>query len=337
VLRCGGKELRGRRIAEFILGFLFAFLVLNFSALTKLPVTVVDLIQDLMSAMGILPEGVGNLANGKYWALVLKNTTPAIWVMLGLSLCIFWVQRRKLTIGEIVLFMIPTVYFLLLLFSPPESDLHFLPVIGFTYAFAVVGSALAGDLVTNLNEQVRGWLMPALIALCLASCFIEFVHGLRYFVAFNRDDRRDMLTWMDGNLESGSQVIADRATLLSSLLAETNQKLHFELFRGEIQSVADSGPSLAEFITSGVNYAALSDADYERFFSRVASVAQANDPSFSAAKQFYSDVFSRGILIWRRNRGAVKYMQPGLSVYRLPTPEPAMGDIQQGDMEGRNR
>jgi hypothetical protein len=337
VLRCGGKELRGRRIAEFILGFLFAILILNFSALTKLSVTVVDLIQDLMSAMGLLPEGVSNLAKGTYWALMLKNTTPAIWVMFGLSICIFWVQRRKLTIGEIVLFMIPTVYFLLLLFSPPESDLHFLPVIGFTYAFAVVGSALAGDLISNLNEQVRGWLMPALIALCLASCFIEFVHGLRYFVAFNRDDRWDMLTWMDGNLEPGSKVIADRATLLPGLLAETNQRFHFDLFRGEIQSVADSGPSLAEFITFGVNYAALSDADYERFFSRVASVAQANDASFSAAKQFYSDVFSKGILIWRRNRGAVKYMQPGLSVYRLPTPEPAMGEIRQKDTEGRNR
>jgi hypothetical protein len=321
VLGYGGKELRSRRIAEFILGLLFAILVLNFSAITRLPLALMDLIQNLMSAMAVLPEGVNNLLKGTYWVLLLRNTTPVIWVMTGLSACLFWVQRRKLKISEVALFVIPTVYFLLLLFSPPESDLHFLPMVGFTYAFAVVGSASAGDLISNLHEQVRGWLLPVLIAICLASCFFEFVRGLRYFVAFNRDDRLDMLTWMDGNLEPGSKVIADHTAMLPSLLAKTNQRLHFNLVRGEIKAVDANPPSLAECVTSGVTHAALSDADFERYFSHVASVAQANDVSFSAAKQFYSDIFNKGILIWRRDRGAVKYMQPGLAVYRLPTPK----------------
>jgi hypothetical protein len=321
VLRYGSKELRSRRIAEFILGLLFAILVLNFSAITRLPLALMDLIQNLMSAMAVLPEGVNNLLKGTYWVLLLRNTTPVIWVMTGLSACLFWVQRRKLKISEVALFVIPTVYFLLLLFSPPESDLHFLPMVGFTYAFAVVGSASAGDLISNLHEQVRGWLLPALIAVCLASCFFEFVRGLRYFVAFNRDDRLDMLTWMDGNLEPGSKVIADHTAMLPSLLAKTNQRLHFNLVRGEIKAVDANPPSLAECVTSGVTHAALSDADFERYFSHVASVAQANDVSFSAAKQFYSDIFNKGILIWRRDRGAVMYMQPGLAVYRLPTPK----------------
>jgi dolichyl-phosphate-mannose-protein mannosyltransferase len=324
VLRNGGKELRARRIAEFFLGLLFAILVLNFSAIASLPVTLADFIQDLISAMAILPEGVKNLVRGKYWVLMLRNTTPAIWVMIGLSICVFWFQRKKLKISEIALFAIPTVYFVLLLFSPPESELHFLPMIGFTYAFAVVGSATAGDLISNLHEQVRGWLMPILIGICLAACFFEFVRGVRYFVAFNRDDRLDMLIWMDGNLEPGSKVIADHAALLSSLLAKANQKSHFDLVRDEIKAVDGEHLSLAELVTSGVNYAALSDSDYEPYFSHVASVAQANDVSFTAAKIFYSEVFNKGVLIWRRDRGAVKYMQPGLAVYRLPTPEQIM-------------
>jgi hypothetical protein len=318
VLRSGGRELRGRRIAEFFLGLLFAFLVLNFPAITRLPITLVDLIQNLMSAMAALPEGVKELVKGKYWVLLLRNTTPVIWIMVGLSISVFWFQRRKLKVSEIVLFVIPTVYFLILLFSPPESDLHFLPMVGFIYAFAVVGSIWAGDLISNLNEQVRGWLLPSLIAMCLASCFFELVRGLRYFVAFNRDDRLDMVAWMDGNLEPGSKVIADHTALLPSLLAKTNEKLHFDLVNGEIKAVGSNTPSLAEYVTSGVTYAALSDSDYERYFSRVASVAQANDLAFSAAKKFYSDIFNQGILVWRRDRGAVKYMQPGLAVYRLP-------------------
>jgi hypothetical protein len=324
VLRCGNKELRGSRIAEFALGLVFAMLILNFSAITKLPVTVIDLVQNLMSAMASLPEGVTNLVKGYYWALLLRNTTPAIWTMFGLSICIFWFQRSKLTVSGIALLVIPSVYFLLLLFSPPKSDLHFLPIIGFTYAFAVVGSALTGEVIAKLSEQVRGWLLPALIAVCLSACFLELVRGLRYFVAFNRDDRLDMLAWMDGNLDPGSKVIADRTAFLPALLAERNQKCRFELVRGEIKPSPGKLPSLAELIASGVSYAALSESDYERFFSRVVSVAQANDASFSALKQFYYDVLSKGILIWRRDRGAVKYMQPGLAVYRLPRAEQAM-------------
>jgi 4-amino-4-deoxy-L-arabinose transferase-like glycosyltransferase len=318
VVRCGNRELRGPRIAEFVLGLLFAMLVLNFSAITKLPVTMMDLVQNLMSAMASLPGGLSNLVKGYYWALLLQNTTPAIWIMFGLAICIFWFQRSKLKVSEIALLAIPTVYFLLLLFSPPESDLHFLPMIGFTYAFAVVGSALMGEIIAKMREQARGWLLPALIALCLSACFSEFVRGLRYFVAFSRDDRLDMLAWMDGNLDPGCKVIADRTAFLPGLLAETNQKCRFELVSGEIKPTGGKVPLLAQLVASGVSYAALSDSDYDRFFSQVASVAQANDTSFSALKQFYFEVLSKGILIWRRERGTVKYMQPGLAVYRLP-------------------
>jgi len=324
VLRCGNRELRGPRIAEFVLGLLFAMLVLNFLAITKLPVTVMNLVQNLMSAVASLPEGLSNLVKGYYWVLLLKNTTPPIWVMFGLSICIFWFQRSKLKISETALLVIPAVYFLLLLFSPPESDLHFLPMIGFTYAFAVVGSALTGEMIAKLSEQARGWLMPVLIAVCLFACFLEFVRGLRYFVAFNRDDRLDMLAWMDGNLDPGCKVIADRTAFLPALLAEMNQKYRFELVSGEIKPTAGKVPSVAELAASGVSYAALSDSDYERFFSHVVSVAQANDASFGALKQFYYDVLSKGILIWRSDRGAVKYMQPGLAVYRLPRTEQIM-------------
>jgi len=333
VFRCGNRELRGARIAEFVLGLLFAMLVLNFSAITKLPVTVMDLFQNLMSAMASLPEGMSNLVKGYYWLLLLKNTTPAIWVMFGLSICIFWFRRPMLKVSETALLVIPAVYFLLLLFSPPESDLHFLPMIGFTYAFAVVGSALTGEMIVKLSEQARGWLLPALIAVCLSACFLEFVRGLRYFVAFNRDDRLDMLTWMDGNLEPGSKVIADRTAFLPALLAEMDQKYRFEVVSGELEPTSGKVPSLSALVASGVSYAAISDSDYERFLSQVASVAQANDASFGAWKQFYYDVLSKGILIWRRDRGAVKYMQPGLAVYHLPRAEQVMNASDHRNLE----
>ena len=39
VLRNGGREFRVNRVAEFVLAFLFAILVINFYAVTELPLT----------------------------------------------------------------------------------------------------------------------------------------------------------------------------------------------------------------------------------------------------------------------------------------------------------
>ena len=96
--------------------------------------------------------------------------------MLGISLSVLWFRRRNLTMSEILLVLFPLVYFLLLLFTP-SSDLRFLPVVGFTYAFAVAGVAWMAELISAAREEVRGWLLPVLYAVCLAACFFEFLRG----------------------------------------------------------------------------------------------------------------------------------------------------------------
>ena len=234
VLRSGGKEWRINRIVEFGLGLLFAVLVINFFAIADLPRAAADLMQDLAVAFGSTPYGWESLVRGTYWLASWQNTTPVIWVMLGVSLWALWIRRRKLTMGEILLVLIPLVYFLLLLFSPPTSDLRFLPMIGFSYALAVVGVASVAE--HTFSEQVRGWLLPALVGVCLTACFLEFLRGYPYFMAFTWDQRLEMLTWMDGDLPPGSKVVADSSVLLQNLLAETKRKFRFELFteKGEI-------------------------------------------------------------------------------------------------------
>ena len=128
-------------------------------------------------------------------------------------------------------------------------------------------------------------------------------------------------------------MIADRTAFLPALLAEMDQKYRFEVVSGELEPTSGKVPSLSALVASGVSYAAISDSDYERFLSQVASVAQANDASFGAWKQFYYDVLSKGILIWRRDRGAVKYMQPGLAVYHLPRAEQVMNGSDHRNLE----
>jgi hypothetical protein len=317
VLRSGGQEFRVDRIIEFALGLLFAILVVNFYAVTELPLTALDVLQDLGSAFSSTPDGFRNLLRGTYWLALWHNTTPAIWVMLGISLWTLWVRRRNLKLSEVLLVVIPLVYFLLLLFTP-SGDLRFLPVIGFTYTFAVAGVAWMAELISTAREQVRGWLLPALFAVCLASCFFEFLRGYPYYAAFNWDERLEMLTWMDGNLKPGSKVVADSTVLLPQLLAKTKQKYRFDLLMDRFPKMTYDQARLEQLIAAGVNYIVVSESDYKSLLSSAVSVAMVNDESIKAAKRFYSDLFKKGTLIWSRDLGPVPYLQPGLEIYHLP-------------------
>jgi hypothetical protein len=319
VLRSGGREFRVNRVMEFALGLLFAILVVNFYAVTELPTTALDVLQDLGSAFASTPDGFKSLMHGTYWLALWHNTTPAIWVMLGVSLWALWIRRHSLKMSEILLVLIPLVYFLLLLFAP-SGDLRFLPVIGFTYAFAVAGVAWMAELISTAREQVRGWLLPALFAVCLAACFFEFLRGYPYYAAFNWDERLEMLAWMDGNLQPGSKVVADSSVLLPNLLAETKQKYRFDLVMDGFLKVRDDQPRFEQVVAAGADYVVVSESDYKGLFSGAVSVARANDQSVNAARQFYSELFKKGTLVWSRDQGPVPYLQPGLEIYRVPRP-----------------
>jgi hypothetical protein len=317
VLRNGGREFRVNRVAEFALAFLFAILVINFYAVTELPLTALDVLQDLGSAFASTPDGFKNLVQGTYWLALWHNTTPAIWVMLAIALSAFWIRRRNLKMSEILLLLIPLIYFLLLLFAP-SGDLRFLPVIGFTYAFAVAGVAWMADLISTVREEVRGWLLPALFTVCLAACFFEFLRGYPYYAAFTWDERLEMLSWMDGNLRPGSKVIADPSVLLPRLLAETKQRYRFNLLMDGFPKASEDQSRFEQIVAEGADYVVASESDYKILLSSAASVAMVNDESVNAAKQFYSELFKKGTLIWSRNRGPVPYLQPGLEIYHIP-------------------
>jgi len=317
VLRSGGREFRLNRLIEFVLGLVFALLVVNFYAVTELPATAFDVLQDLGSAFASTPDGFKNLMQGTYWLILWRNTTPAIWVMLGVSLSVLWVRRRILKMSEFLLFAIPFVYFLFLLFSP-SSDLRFLPVVGFTYAFAVAGVAWMAELISSGGEQVRGWLLPALFAVCLAACFFEFLRGYPYYTAFNFDERLEMLGWMDGNLQPGSKVVADPSVLLPKLLAETKQKYRFGLLMDGLPKPVADQSLLGQVVAAGAGYVVVSQADYKSILSGAVSVARVNSQAVNSTKQFYANLFKNGTLIWSRSPGPVPYLQPGLEVYRVP-------------------
>ncbi len=316
VLRSGGGQFRLNRVVEFALGLLFTILIVNFYAVTELRLTAIDVLQDLGMAFASAPEGFRGLVHGTYWLDLWHNTTPAIWIMIGVSLWLFWVRRHKLRMSEIFLGLIPLVYFLLLLFAP-SGDLRFLPMIGLTYAFAVVGVASMTECLATVREEVRGWLLPVLTGVCLAACFFEFLRGYPYYTAFNQDERMEMLDWIDGNVEPGSKILADPAVLLPKLLAQSKQKHSFAI-GNDLAKFKEDHSEIDQVAATGVDYIVASPADYSAVFSQSGSAAMANDQSLIAAKRFYSELFKRGTLVWKREPGPVPFLQPGLEIYHLP-------------------
>ena len=109
------------------------------------------------------------------------------------------------------------------------------------------------------SEQVRGWLLPVLVGICLTACFLEFMRGFTpYFNAFTRDQRLELLTWMDGDLPPGTKVVADPAVLLPNLLAEKKRKFRFELLADD-GAIDPAVNRFDQFVAAGIGYAVLSD------------------------------------------------------------------------------
>jgi Dolichyl-phosphate-mannose-protein mannosyltransferase len=334
VVQTGGGQFRVNRVVEFALGLLFAILVVNFYAVTELPVAAMDVLQDLGAAFASTPQGLKALVHGTYWLDLWHNTTPAIWIMITVSLWLFWVRRYRLRMSEILLALIPLVYFMLLLFAP-TGDLRFLPMIGFTYAFAVVGVSSMTECLGTVREEVRGWLVPLLIGVCLVACFFEFLRGYPYYAAFNRDERLEMLDWINGNIQPGSKILADPTVLLPKLLAQSKQKYRFAVATQDLAKFKQDQSEVDQVAAAGVDYVVASPADYREAFSSTGSIGTATDQSTSDSKQFYSELFKRGTLVWKREPGPVPFLQPGLEIYHLP--KPLTGTEQgEGDRRGEN-
>ena len=125
------------------------------------------------------------------------------------------------------------------------------------------------ELISAAGEQMRGWLIPALFAVCLAACFFEFLRGYPYYAAFNVDERLEMVDWMDGNLQPGSKVLADPSVLLPRLLAETKRKYRFDLLAAGFPKATDDQSLLEQVVAAGADYVVTSPRTTKAFPCRV--------------------------------------------------------------------
>jgi hypothetical protein len=294
VLRYGGRDLRLRRRVEFLLGFLLALLVINFSAFVRFPEIVMRLFNRFSHGMA-----QSSFQSAYYWKALIENTTPFIWAMIGFVPLVVWLRRKEMSCSVKILLLFPPIFFAILLISPDQRERHLLPVVAFLYAIAVGAVQAARTFVPIEDESARSGFSIAATILSFVALFSEAIVGIPYYRGFVSDDRNDMLKWMAGNLQPGTTVLADSAVFLPQLMNWTKETYRFEVLsnrpdRNEAQRAWADGADYA--IVSGPH--------------DLSNVSDGGDP-------VENDFAVRGTLVWERPSDRVLPLHPGLRVYRV--------------------
>jgi hypothetical protein len=77
--------------------------------------------------------------------------------------------------------------------------------------------------------------------------------------------------------------------------------------------------SIEELRMRGINYVAVSEAEYGRFFLKTHKPTEGLRPDYDRGREFYGQLFREGKLLWECKAGLLPYLQPQIRLYYLPS------------------
>ena len=280
--------------------------------------------------MGLVVHGqrgvTRSVPHTQYWNIFRDNTTPAIWVLLACFLAARWRERRAVSLAEWLVIGFPFAYTLALSFSPKSNDRYFLPAAAVFTLLAGLGVVDAARLVTG---RMRHGLALATCGAVLVVCQVvaapaplDWRTFRQYLAAFQQDDNKELIAWVRAELPPGAVIAKDSRVELPDPGIPADA-LRFGAFSQTViakRYAADLG-TLDALRARGVTHVAVSESDYGRFFLPSVRPQPAEAEDFARRKSFYEDLFLHGFLLFRRDRGTVLYLHPGIRLYRLPPKE----------------
>ncbi|MDQ3624890.1 MAG: glycosyltransferase family 39 protein [Verrucomicrobiota bacterium] len=313
VLWCAGNTRRAKGFAVFSLSLLAALAVVNLPLLWDLD----EFRRSLADETGLVVKGQGGMTrrvpHTQYWNVFIDNTTPVMWLLLPVFWVARWRERRSLTLAEWIVIAFPFVYAVALSFSPKSNDRYFLPATAIFTLQAALGAIDAGRwLVPRLGARIAP--AAAAVALILG----QVPSWLRYESAFQHDDTQELIAWLKRDVPVSAVIAKDNRVRLpdpqkkkdAARLGAVPQQVLASKF------AADLG-SLEELRAKGITHVAVSESDYGRFFLKNLRPQNAGDPDFARRKLFYERLLREGDLVFKRDRGTVIYLHPGIHVYRI--------------------
>jgi hypothetical protein len=323
------REGRTLRFSVFVAALVAAFLAVNLPLLLQLS----SFSESFTREVGLVVRGQGGLTrsvpHAQYWNVFVDNTTPVIWLLLGIFLAARWRERRMVPLAHWVIIAVPFVYAIALSFSPKSNDRYFLPATALLTLLAALGIADAARLFQK--RMHRRWVtFGAAVALVLG----QWPSWIRYEHAFQRDDNAELIAWIKDKLPPTAVLAKDSRIQLpdpekkkhASRLGVIPQRVVHRLpGKKPVRYAADLAPvhgTVEELAASGITHVAISESDYGRFFLSGLRPQPNERADFERRKAFYESLLRHGDLTFDRERGTVIYLHPGIRVYRIGTPPP---------------
>ncbi|MFZ4682906.1 MAG: hypothetical protein ACOYMS_10405, partial [Terrimicrobiaceae bacterium] len=76
--------------------------------------------------------------------------------------------------------------------------------------------------------------------------------------------------------------------------------------------------TIDELRARGIEYVAVSEGDYGRFFLTTHKPRGGDQDDFERRRTFYERLFAEGRVIWECRAGDLQYLQPAIKLYQLP-------------------
>ena len=318
-LACAGpviwraRKSRGLHLALLGVGALAVFALVNGPLLHDLAAFRASFDRE----MGLVVEGSKGVSRRVPHAIYLNifadNTTPAVWLLLGVFYWSFWRRRGEQDTLAWVIALFPLVLTLVFSFSPKTNDRYYLPLTATFYYLAALGL-----------RDLAGLVPPARSALTIAAALV-FALGLEVpkswavWRAFQHDDRRELAEFIRTNLPADAKIVQDERVMLPSPRNRKRGRVILDLSQTVVAGdryAAEFG-DLEKLRADGFTHVAVTESNYGRFFQKSLVPKEADRAEHARMKSFYERLFAECGLLFERPYGTVVYLHPGLRLYRL--------------------
>jgi hypothetical protein len=290
---------------------LLVFGIINLQLLTGMDVFWQSFNKEIGWAVNGQKELTRSVPHSIYLSIFVTKTTPVIWLMLAVAFYQMWRSRAD---RQPITWVLAATFFgwlVLLSFSPKTNDRYFLPLTGLAYLLAGDGAVAAWNLWGKKRPIVA-----VLLAVCLSGGVIwEGSRTWRFSHALATDDRAELTVWIRKNIPESATIAYDARVNLpdEEVYRELANPLPHRLLRDTF--AGDMG-SIEELRKKGVGYVVVSESVYGRFFLKSLRPQKGKGGDYERRAAFYRTLKERPPL-WKRDRGEVLYLHPGLEVYAI--------------------
>jgi len=311
---------RGRSLAILALTFLGVLLAINHSMLSSLG----DFTGNLGREVDFAVHGHKGLTrpvpHGVYGKVFREATNPAIWILLIVYYGGLIVRHRKVHPVEWTLALFPIAFVLMLSFSPKTHYRYFLPD---TLVFCTLAALAVFPLKFPADRWVSFVQAGRVLAL-VAAVFLSGRQMVRTDAAFQNDARRVLVDFVGKNIPATATIAQDKRVNLPNRNDPRHADSPYFLEQNVVGKLfaADVG-TIEELRARGIEYVAVSEGDYGRFFLKTHKPRESERADYERCHKFYKQLFAEGTLIWECPAGALQYLQPAIKFYHLPAENPA--------------